>query len=76
MAAIVEQQACCLAEALRIGYGGTDADLFVALWRSVKSERDAESYEEEDEAEILNDATWEKVAAYAWITEGCPKARP
>lgn len=77
---LLSDQRPVVAAALRAGYGGTDAELFVALWRSVrgflKPEPGDEDYEEDDEVEILNDATWEKVAAYAWITEGCPKTRP
>jgi hypothetical protein len=66
-------------QGLRAAYGDNDNDLFVALWRSVRGflapEPGDEDYEEEDYNEILNDATREKIAAYAWITDGCPNVR-
>jgi len=67
-------------QGLRAAYGDNDNDLFVALWRSVRGflapEPGDEDYEEEDYNEILNDATRETIAAYAWITDGCPNVRP
>jgi hypothetical protein len=68
-------------KALQKVYGGTVEDLFVSLWRSVKGFNEAESgdedyVEEEDYAEILNQPTAEKLAGYAWVTEGCPNVRP
>jgi len=52
---------------------GSDADLFVALWRSVTSGND--DYAEEDYAEILNVPSTEKLAGYSWISDGCPNVR-
>jgi hypothetical protein len=56
--------------ALKTAAGG-DAGLFLSLWRSIEQPDDDGEPETDDE--ILNyDVTPSKVAAYEWITEGCP----
>ena len=52
-------------KALLERFGGNNG-LFVALWRSSGENSD-------DDEEILNDPTPEKMSAYEWIEEGCPE---
>ena len=77
---LLDRERARVVDALRSAYGGKTEDLFVALWRSVRGfdspDPDEEDYIEQDYSAILNDATAAKVAAYAWITEGCPNVRP
>lgn len=56
--------------ALRAAYGGTDEDMFVALWRSMDPSSDAEDPVD------LNELTPGKLAGWQWISEGCPNVRP
>lgn len=49
-------------------FGGVSG-LFVALWRTTSSDDGADV--DQDDDEILNDVTPEKLAAFAWLEEGC-----
>jgi hypothetical protein len=76
---LLQQQRPVVVDALLRAYG-SDSGLFVSLWRSVRSsmspEPGDEDYEEETDAQILNDPAAEKVAGHMWISEGCPHSRP
>jgi hypothetical protein len=62
--------------------------LFLSLWRSRKRPEDdhialdehndpGDKFErQETDAQILNDVTGAKLAAYAWIADGCPSRGP
>jgi hypothetical protein len=71
-------------EAILEGFGGVPG-LFVALWRSdkplgqelpVDDDEDVWTDPPETEADILNDVTPEKMAAYEWIDGGCESRGP
>lgn len=47
---------------------GSTSELFVSFWHSV--------YEREARVAILNDATGQKMNAFAWVDQGCPYSRP
>ncbi len=59
----------------RDGSEGTEADLFLSLWKSPWPDTETEDDETEDghetDFEILNNVTEGKGAAYEWISSGC-----
>jgi hypothetical protein len=64
---------------------GSDADLFLGLWRSSQDPNEKRWDDDEDDrfrdppetdGDIVNDVTTEKMAGYQWILEGCPWGGP
>jgi hypothetical protein len=80
---LVDREHAAVIATLMIGFGHVEG-LFVALWRSRCEPDDATRFDEDEEdepsletdAEILNDVTDEKLAAYAWMRGGCESRGP
>lgn len=66
---LMEQERSTVVRALLKGFNGV-VGLFLALWRSERGE-DSVDGSPEDDAEILDTPTDEKLAAYEWIDQGC-----
>ena len=68
LADLVEKARAEVYEALTNGFSG-DSMLFVSLWKSNGSDKDVDPYF------VLNDVTFDKMGAFAWITNGMPRVR-
>lgn len=65
---LVEKTRADVYEALRNEFAG-DSMLFVSLWKSNGTDKDVDPYF------VLNDVTFDKMGAFAWITEGMLRVR-
>ena len=80
---LMERERKAVVAAVLKGFGGVEG-LFVALWRSNTDPEKRIADDDEDDwrdppetdADIINDATSEKLAGYEWIREGCQSRGP
>lgn len=79
---LMDRERPAVVKALVEGFGGKDL-LFIALWKSGRPWPAADAGEDDDgdqpprnDADIINDPTEEKLAAYQWLTQGCERLGP